>query len=398
MRILFLNLSPLHANAGHLARFKLELDFFEKEHQLHIINLSSTPDTLETHGRYPNVFFSHIPIIFDGWEIQNINYITEQIIQSTMQNCIDLVILQVEIWDLMRELTYKLKNIGVRFATIVHAMPFLGSPLNPTGDFKKDVLTYVNSDISQYRKDYILKHYTEAELVFKDLLLIANNNTVHHYLNLYFNNLKIFLLTRAIISNTIEESACANLIYDFVYMARMEKGKGVNYLFDILSASATLLSRKVSLLIAGRQDDTYARKELKELLEKTAKNNIIDITYIGWADDKTKAEILPKCGVFIYPSIYDNYPTVISEALSFGLPSIVWNVPFYYLNYLENKAVIAIEHFSTIEFAKSSVYALKNRKKLAILAKKNIQSSISAHGMYLSDIQIFKRITSTEND
>jgi len=65
-------------------------------------------------------------------------------------------------------------------------MPFVGAPINPSGDFKKDVINYANSGIEKYRREYILKHYNEAPEVFNRINIIANNNTVAYYLVKYF--------------------------------------------------------------------------------------------------------------------------------------------------------------------------------------------------------------------
>lgn len=203
-------------------------------------------------------------------------------------------------------------------------MPFLGTPMCPSGDFEKDVIAYLNSGIEKYRKDYIEDHYKEIIGVLKRVNIIASNKTVAYYLSTYFEDIKFHTFNDPISiksykrdANTIETK------YDFAYMARMEKGKGAEYLEEILKQISLILKRTITVAILGRPDDIISSRAIDKLLAESNKNKYFKAIYFGWANKRMKEFVLSKTGVFLYPSHYDTYAIVLSEALSFGLPSIV---------------------------------------------------------------------------
>ncbi len=48
----------------------------------------------------------------------------------------------------------------------------------------------------------------------------------------------------------------------------------------------------------------------------------------GVVDEKTKIELLLNSKVFIFPSAFEGWGIAVGEALSYGLPVIVWDLPF----------------------------------------------------------------------
>ena len=145
-------------------------------------------------------------------------------------------------------------------------------------------------------------------------------------------------------------------------MARIELGKGLEYLDKILDCTSSILSRPVKVVIMGRIDDSASKKALQELLDHNKHAYRID--YKGWADEKMKESTLPVSGVFLYPSHYDTYALVVNQALSFGLPVVVWDVPFVAMNYNRIAAVKRVPAFDIKKFAESAVGSLLNRDVL----------------------------------
>lgn len=389
---MFLTFAPLSSNAGHLARFSFELRSLSILNEISIICLGKDPDNNETKNIYKNISFTHLPIKFDGWRIVNLLEVANTISNIVEKIHPGIVILMTEVWDLMRELSKSLRG-KVRFITVVHAMPFLAAPLQPSGNFESDVIAYCQSDIEKYKKDYIVEHYKEVYTVFNDVLIIANNKTVEFYLKTYFPDLKISVLPQTLIVQTQPNIITReSFAYDFVYMARMESGKGIEYLSDILNKISLILQRKINIAILGRTDDSLTKKSLEKLLEDSKKTNFIEVTYFGWADKNMKKDILTKSSVFLYPSHYDNFPTVLNEALSFGLPVITWDVPFYKLNYKDTPAVRPVPLFDFQSFAEEAVKANINRKQLSEKAIDFVNSFGSPEEIALLDTQIFTRV------
>lgn len=398
MKLMFLTLAPISSNAGHLARLSTELYDLAKLNEINIVCLGKNPDDEETMNEYKGISFSHLPVNFNGWEITNILETVEKIDNFIKEIRPSLVILQVEVWDLMRELGQGLKG-KVPFAAVVHAMPFLGAPVNPSGNFEQDVINYTTVGIEQLKKDYILGHYKEVDSVFQNISIIANNKTVAFYLKTYFKNLRILTLAPSIVAKIKNKIIVTQKpIYDFVYMARMEAGKGVEYFPEILKRISLILDRPVTMAILGRTDDTLSKKALDQLLVESKQNKYFNISYFGWADENCKKQVLSTSGIFLYPSHYDNYPTVLNEALTFNLPCITWDVIFSQLNYSTTKAVKRVPLLNFQRFAESAAESLLNRNVLVKYALDFVNSFDSPARIAQLDTEIFKEIINIKGE
>ncbi|MBU1110529.1 glycosyltransferase [Patescibacteria group bacterium] len=303
----------------------------------------------------------------------------------------DICILQMEAWELVRELNQALKGT-IKFATAINAMPFLVSPIHPTGNYDNDVKKYLNSDIEKFRKEYVLEHYKEAHEVFKSLNIIAVNKTVAYLLKSYFNNLRLwqYIPLTNIIKNKIAKRE-QRLKHDFVYMARIESGKGVEYLERILSLISKIMGRSVSIVVLGRMDDQKSKHALASLINNQSRGDYL-VEYKGWVDNNVKNEILPNSGVFLYPSHYDNFPAVVNEALAYGLPVVTWDVPFSQVNYGDVNSVKIVKLLDYLEFAKVAVESYENRDRHIKESLNFIRSAANPKEMIESDINIYREI------
>jgi glycosyltransferase involved in cell wall biosynthesis len=398
MKLMFFTLAPFSSNLGHLARLSGELKELAKLHKISILCLGEKSNDKQIRKQYRNVSFFHFPVEFQGWEILNLKITVKNIYSFIKKINPDIVILQIEIWDLMRELG-KILQEKVKFVTILHAMPFVGAPINPSGDFKNDAINYAYSGIEKYRSEYILKHYNEASEVFNRINIIANNKTVAYYLDKYFQDINFKLFNSPIIIKKNSLSKKDNdLIYDFAYMARMESGKGIEYLPKILKRISMIMGRKITVAILGKADDITSAKILKRLITDSKKSKYFNIKYFGWADKKIKTSVLSKTGVFLYPSIYDTHAVVLCEALSFGLPVITWDILFIRINYSLAKAVISAPLLNFQKFAELAVKTLKKRKSLTYEALNFFNSFDSAKKAAELDSRIYQDIINGRNE
>ncbi len=394
MNILFLTFGNIASTPGHLSRLTAELDCLSQTNFISIICLGEKPENEVTKLKYPRVTFYHFLTKRSGWHIDNLVDTINYIDTIALRCHADIVVLQMEVWELMRELGMHLKG-HIPFSTVVHAMPFLVAPISPTGDFCHDVLKYADSGIDSFRRKYILSHFREAKAVLMDMPIIANNKTSAYYLKTYFPNLALwtqmpvtlneFLIDGDSINNKKNE-------YDFVYMARMESGKGVNYIKELLIKTSILLNRPVTLVMLGRTDDKNSTDSLEKLIKSAENNNNFSITYLGWANTKLKHETLDKSAVFIYPSQSDNFPTVMVEALSRGLPCVTWDCPFSKINFKHTKAVLTAPIGNTTILAQEAVKALTNRLELSRAALAFAQSFPTPQEAVKGDIDIYADI------
>jgi glycosyltransferase involved in cell wall biosynthesis len=337
-------------------------------------------------NKYPNIHFYALPIKFSGWKVVNLGNIVGQI-EEIISSCRpDIVILCLEIWDLILELHKKISD-KVAFYTICHAMPFLGSPLNPTKSFGLDVRKFANEEILKYRKNYIIKHYKEFPKIINSGLLIANNATVAFYFKNYFPKSLFWRQVPHVTVGPLKMTKTLDIDYDFCYMARMEKGKGVEYLQDLFNIISIRLGRKIRVAIMGRTDDKYSQEKLRSLLESHGKS--FSVHFFGWADDRTKAKVLSKSGCFIYPSIYDNFPTVVNEAMAYGLPVAMWNNLFYKINYSDVKSVSAATPFNVEHLASVAVNLLQRKPAISRHSTEYIKKNGGPRSVAKDDLVLF---------
>jgi glycosyltransferase involved in cell wall biosynthesis len=340
-------------------------------------------------NKYPNVHFYVLSIRFNGWKVVNLGNIIGQIDEIISFCKPDIVILCIEIWDLILELHKKISD-KVAFCAICHAMPFLGSPLNPTKSFESDVKKFANKQILKYRKNYIIKHYKEFPKIINSGLLIANNATIAFYFKHYFPKSFFWRQVSHVTVDLLKTSKTLYINYDFCYMARMEKGKGVEYLQDLFNKISIRLGKKIRVAIMGRADDKYSQEKLRRLLE--SKSESFSIRFFGWADDKIKTTVLSRSGCFIYPSIYDNFPTVVNEAMAYGLPVAMWNNLFYRVNYSNVKSVSAAIPFNTKHLASVAVNLLQRKSTLSRHSIEYIKKNGGSRSVAKDDLVLFDEI------
>lgn len=365
MKILFITFAPLSSNAGHLSRLKHSLEFLSRKNEISILCLNTTKDETATLSQYPYIKFYNFGIKFNGWRVINIAQVSENILKIVKNDNIDLVVLQMEVWDLIRELSFKLRGY-CGFSVCLHAMPFLAVPLNPSYSFVSDIKDYLKTNIPDYRKAYISDHYHEAKKVLTEIPIISMNKTVSKFIHNYFPKIRFYEINPNIRLNEGYYYNNNTKEYDFVYMARIEKGKGLEFIPDILEKTSKLLKRKVTMLIIGKIDDEFGKKSLDSLLHKQH-GQTYRAEYLGWINDSQKKILLPKCKVFLYPSYYDTLAIVVKEALSFGLPVVAWDIDAIKINY-RTPAVKKVKMFDINRFALEIVTTLNNLPTLSSLA------------------------------
>ena len=278
-RLFFIHLGKISNNSGHTSRLRYELETLSKKADVSILSLTNEVDQISI-DKYQKVKFYNLPIKFHGWEVVNLNYLVGQIDEKINLCKPDIVILCMEIWDLIIGLQKRLIN-RVSFCVICHAVPFLGSPLNPTKSFESDIKKVLNEQIEEYRKNYISKHFIEFSKVIDSNLLIANNATVAYYFENYFPKSAFWKQIPHVTADPHQNYVISRVEYDFCYMARIEKGKGLEYLDKILVEISTNLGRKVRVAIMGKVDDEFSKHELRYLIENTNKFYSI-IFLVGW--------------------------------------------------------------------------------------------------------------------
>lgn len=393
MRLLFITFAPFTIDSGHTARLTFTLNPLSKSNEIYILNLRKGDVNTETKKLYPKVEFLNSEAKFNGWSVENSEDIVKEVVNLVNEKHIDLVILQMEVWDMVRDLAIALKEI-TKLAVVFHGTPFLAAPLLPSVDFEKDVQNLLTNNLEKYKYDYISQHHKEVWEILPLIRVIANNNTVAHSLSTYFPKLKVWKMKQTIVvPNLLIPTMEVPKEFDFAYLARMERGKGVEYLSSILKCISDILERKVTLAIMGKCDDIFSKSSFEDLLKNASSSLHFEVTNYGFVDQKIKAEALSKSNVFLYPSVYDNYPTVVNEALSFGLPTVMWDTNIYRLNYQGCKGISSAPIGDTKDFAQKAVSLLKHINNARLSISKFINSFPGTEEIAESDLQLYSDIT-----
>jgi glycosyltransferase involved in cell wall biosynthesis len=109
--------------------------------------------------------------------------------------------------------------------------------------------------------------------------------------------------------------------YDFTYLGRLDKRKGVDL---IINAAKILNERSIKHSINILGDGPYA-DDLKKIAGNLGLKDIIK--FYGHVNREDASKILSESKGLVLPSFYESDPLVIREALSYGIPCIVPNIP-----------------------------------------------------------------------
>jgi glycosyltransferase involved in cell wall biosynthesis len=112
-----------------------------------------------------------------------------------------------------------------------------------------------------------------------------------------------------------------NRITNILCVAHIRKLKGQEYLIRALKTIDNIDYR--CFLVGGTKEPDY-EQELIGLIKKLGLSE--RVVMCGRLEGRVLEEMYKKADIFVLPSLYESYGTVIQEAMSFGLPVIASNV------------------------------------------------------------------------
>ena len=118
-----------------------------------------------------------------------------------------------------------------------------------------------------------------------------------------------------------------------LYIGRLEKRKGIQYLLD---AFQQLDDTNVRLVIAGTGAD---REKLEEHVHE---QQIKHVEFLGFVSEQTKLELLSQADLFCSPAIYgESFGIVLLEAMATGTVTVAANNPGY-VSVMKDRGVMSL--------------------------------------------------------
>ncbi len=182
-------------------------------------------------------------------------------------------------------------------------------------------------------KDFLVKIYrkTISKLLFDNCdKIIVLSKSQEDYISSFNPNAfdKIEIIPNAIDTNLFKEidkltpvNKTENL--NLLYVGQLVKRKGLKWLIESISILKGKKIDNIKLILVGSgPDEAYFKKLVKDL----KLNDLIE--FKGQINDKKEVVSLYKnSDIFLLPSLSEGLPTVILEALFFGLPVIATDIP-----------------------------------------------------------------------
>lgn len=109
--------------------------------------------------------------------------------------------------------------------------------------------------------------------------------------------------------------------YDLCFIGRLVKNKGV---YDVLEALSLLKNseQQISLVFIGMGDEETGLKKRAEEL-----GLVSNVSFQGSVSEKEKILIIQESRVFVSPSLEEGWGISLAEAMSYGLPTVVYDLP-----------------------------------------------------------------------
>jgi len=200
---------------------------------------------------------------------------------------------------------------------------------------------------------------------YANLIFVMNPSTKGSLISHRVEESKI-LLTNNGVDKITSTADLKTPVFEACFVGRLEKDKGV---FDLVAiwkdVSALIPTAKLAIIGDGSEKNHLIDLIKKEQLQER-------ITLCGYLGDE-RFEIMRKSKLFLLPSYLEAWPITIVEAMSCGLPVIVYDLPE--LRALWGSNVSHVPKGDKVSFTKAVVGLLQNPELRSELSRRGLKQS-----------------------
>lgn len=155
--------------------------------------------------------------------------------------------------------------------------------------------------------------------------------------------------------NPSAKNSVARRSNSMLFAGRLDFGKGIEFIPGLLR---NLRSTDLTLEIAG--EDSYARGvgSLRKWLTRRLGEDIKSVKFLGHVPSDKMPELFQRAAVVIVPSRWDNFPTVILEAMKHAVPVVA--SPYGGMPEMLNETLCTVCDPATKEFSRKVEQYLSN--------------------------------------
>jgi len=283
-----------HSIGGMQRHSRLLIEELAKDIELEIVVI---------HPHKVNVFNSHRinEIVIENININN-NYLLECYRYSKNVYTILLQYPNAIIYSQGLSVWYGIKNFSDRLIVNPHGL----EPYQATG-FKNKLISII------FRKifNYIFKNSDSVISLGGRLTEILEKNVPA--------KVKIFEIPNAVnIPDFLPKPKYKTNVVNAFFLSRFAHNKGIDILFEAIEKlNSEGLADKFHFRLGGKGPlyDFYLKK-----------NKCKNIELLGFVKDEDVNSLFEASDLFVFPTLYEGMPTVVLEAMSYGLPIIVSDV------------------------------------------------------------------------
>lgn len=275
---------------------------------------------------------------------------------------------------------------------IVH----IHTPLTPHIETSLPIITTIHGSMLGNAKDIeivdlkslatkFLTKYISYPLVSK---LINNSSYITTVSNSVKTELKeyYFLNNVSVVGNGVDEEKFvpSNEKENYIlYVGRLSYGKG---LFDLLKIAKEIgKDHNIQFCLVGKGE---LEKKLKK---KIKKEKLVNVELLGSLKHDELIKVYQKAKLFLFPSYYEGFPTVVLEAMSSGVPVLVSDIEAHKNFITDGKDGILIQKGSIDDASQKISYLLNNPDLMDKLGK-NARITIEMKFTWNENSKIFEEI------